>query len=117
MAIWAPWPGCVKRLLLLQGFTEDDKWFHVAVKVAREFMKSHIISSDSDRIAVVFYGTVCLSRSCGCKSSDLLASCHEGMHVAEADGQVWARIQSCDRPAKILHHTWRDHLCLIGMAP
>lgn len=30
----------------------------MAVKVAREFMKAHIISSDSDRIAVVFYGSV-----------------------------------------------------------
>lgn len=56
----------MKRVLLLQGFTEDDNWFHVAIKVAREFMKSHIISSDSDRIAVVFYGTVCFSCSCGC---------------------------------------------------
>ena len=42
----------------LQGFTETDRWFDVAVKVAKEFMKSHIISSDSDRIAVVFYGSV-----------------------------------------------------------
>ena len=88
MAIWAPWPGCVKRLLLLQGFTEHDKWFHVAVKVAREFMKSHIISSDSDRIAVVFYGTVCSSCSFGCKSSDLLASSYDRMYVA---GSKWAR--------------------------
>lgn len=47
-------------LLLPQGFKEQDRWFDVAVKVAREFMKAHIITSDSDRIAVVFYGSVCL---------------------------------------------------------
>lgn len=46
------------KVLLLQGFVESDRWFDVAVKVAREFMKAHIISSDSDRIAVVFYGSV-----------------------------------------------------------
>ena len=45
-------------LMSLQGFTETDRWFDVAVKVAKEFMKSHIISSDNDRIAVVFYGSV-----------------------------------------------------------
>ena len=42
----------------MQGFKEKDRWFNVAVKVAREFMKAHIISSDSDRVAVVFYGSV-----------------------------------------------------------
>ena len=45
-------------MMLMQGFTETDRWFDVAVKVAKEFMKSHIISSDSDRIGVIFYGTV-----------------------------------------------------------
>ncbi|CAL5220319.1 g2309 [Coccomyxa viridis] len=38
------------------GFAESDRWFDVAVKVAKEFIKSHIISSDNDRIGVVFYG-------------------------------------------------------------
>jgi len=41
-----------------QGFHETDSWFDVALKVAREFLKMHIISSDSDKIAIVFYGTV-----------------------------------------------------------
>lgn len=48
----------LQHVMSLQGFTETDRWFDVAVKVAKEFMKSHIISSDSDRIAVVFYGSV-----------------------------------------------------------
>ena len=63
MQTWTMWltlghPSC---MLILQGFTEQDRWFDVAVKVAREFMKAHIISSDSDRIAVVFYGSVSAS--------------------------------------------------------
>jgi hypothetical protein len=44
--------------MFLQGFEESDTWFDVALRVAREFLKMHIISSDSDKIAVVFYGTV-----------------------------------------------------------
>lgn len=44
----------------MQGFQESDRWFDVAIRVAREFSKMHIISSDTDRIAVVFYGTVTL---------------------------------------------------------
>ncbi|CAL8470635.1 g10177 [Coccomyxa elongata] len=40
-----------------EGFEETDTWFDVALRVAREFLKMHIISSDSDKIAVVFYGT------------------------------------------------------------
>ena len=39
--------------MVAQGFTETDRWFDVAIKVAKEFMKSHIISSDRDRIGVV----------------------------------------------------------------
>ncbi len=44
--------------MCLQGFEETDTWFDVALKVAREFLKMHIISSDSDKIAVAFYATV-----------------------------------------------------------
>ncbi len=52
----------------LQGFAESDRWFDVAVKVAKEFIKSHIISSDNDRIGVVFYGAVsCIE--CVCNAS------------------------------------------------
>ena len=49
----------------MQGFKETDRWFDVAVRVAREFSKMHVISSDTDRIAVVFYGTVLLARPAG----------------------------------------------------
>ena len=45
-------------IAIRQGFEESDTWFDVALRVAREFLKMHIISSDSDKIAVVFYGTV-----------------------------------------------------------
>lgn len=47
-----------------QGFEESDTWFDVALRVAREFLKMHIISSDSDKIAIVFYGTVCSYATC-----------------------------------------------------
>ncbi|EIE22641.1 ATP-dependent DNA helicase ii [Coccomyxa subellipsoidea C-169] len=40
-----------------EGFEESDTWFDVALRVAREFLKMHIISSDSDKIAIAFYGT------------------------------------------------------------
>jgi hypothetical protein len=43
----------------VQGFEGSDSWMDVAIKVAKEFLKMHIISSDNDRIAIVFYSTVC----------------------------------------------------------
>ena len=46
----------------MQGFQESDRWFDVAIRVAREFAKSHIVASDRDCIAVVFYGTVRVMR-------------------------------------------------------
>ena len=47
----------------------------MAVKVAREFMKAHIISSDSDRIAVVFYGSVSAFPAAGPPHLHCLISC------------------------------------------
>eukprot|EP00884_Botryococcus_braunii_P020491 jgi/Botrbrau1/7125/Bobra.0143s0005.1 len=41
----------------LQGISPKDTWFDVAVKIARETIKSHIIGSASDKMAVIFYGT------------------------------------------------------------
>lgn len=36
---------------------EGDSWLEIAVKVAREVLKTRIIASDSDQQAIVFYGT------------------------------------------------------------
>jgi hypothetical protein len=49
---------CFKGDGVLQGFDPGDTWFQISVRVAREIMKSHIISSASDKMAVIFYGTV-----------------------------------------------------------
>lgn len=80
--------------MCLQGFEETDKWFDVALRVAREFLKMHIISSDSDKIAVVFYGTVNFQSAalhlhaslcmpyCSLNASLLMVLC-----MAEGDGE------------------------------
>jgi hypothetical protein len=49
---------CFEGFRVLQGFEPGDTWFQISVRVAREIMKSHIISSASDKMAVIFYGTV-----------------------------------------------------------
>lgn len=36
---------------------KGDSWFDAALKTTREILKARIISSDNDRLAVVFYGT------------------------------------------------------------
>ena len=71
--------GHPSRTFILQGFTEQDRWFDVAVKVAREFMKAHIISSDSDRIAVVFYGSVSAYPAAGPLLFKCLVLCDGGI--------------------------------------
>ena len=77
MQTWIVWltSGHPSQSLILQGFTEQDRWFDVAVKVAREFMKAHIISSDSDRIAVVFYGSVSACPAAGPPLFKCIVSC------------------------------------------
>ena len=37
-----------------------DSWFDAAIKTTREMLKTRIIASDNDQMAVVFYGTVCI---------------------------------------------------------
>ena len=37
-----------------------DSWFDAAIKTTREMLKTRIIASDNDQLAVVFYGTVCV---------------------------------------------------------
>ena len=78
MQTWTMWLtlGHPSWALILQGFTEEDRWFDVAVKVAREFMKAHIISSESDRIAVVFYGSVSAFPAAGLPHLYCLISCN-----------------------------------------
>lgn len=48
----------IRFWMVLQGFSPSDTWFDISVRVAREIMKSHIIGSASDKMAVIFYGTV-----------------------------------------------------------
>ena len=64
-----------------QGFQESDRWFDVALHVAREFTKMHIISSDSDCIAVVFYGTVRERLLCLCCCACHRAACTDGTYA------------------------------------
>ena len=79
----------------MQGFTEKDRWFDVAVKVAREFMKAHIISSDSDRIAVVFYGTVSASPAAERPHLYSLPSCDGGLQDTSYLTSHPGRLKAC----------------------
>ncbi len=42
----------------MQQDFKNVSWFDAALKTTREILKSRIISSDNDQLAVVFYGTV-----------------------------------------------------------
>lgn len=44
--------------MLLQGFEPSDTYMDVALKVVRELMKQHIVSSPKDLMGLVFYGAV-----------------------------------------------------------
>ena len=57
----------------------------MALRVAREFTKMHIISSDSDCIAVVFYGTVCQSAACSSCGACRRAACPHAAHAPPYD--------------------------------
>ncbi len=58
----------------MQQDFKNVSWFDAALKTTREILKSRIISSDNDQLAVVFYGTVGLCY--GLTATESVAASH-----------------------------------------
>ncbi len=58
----------------MQQDFKNVSWFDAALKTTREILKSRIISSDNDQLAVVFYGTV--GPCCSLPATETVAVLH-----------------------------------------
>ena len=48
----------LKKSIPSQGYSEDDSYMDLALKVIREFLKQHVIGSPRDQMAIIFYNAV-----------------------------------------------------------